>query len=105
MLFAGTQKTPFQADQETGPGCYNPPQVPDNPCIHQSDLHTIQGRYHSPLKLFPHLQKPFFFLQNPSGIFPLFEVLLEMAWLIEEMEGKGLYNVKIMEKKINVSTE
>jgi len=28
-----------------------------------------------------------------------------MAWLIEEMEGKGLYNVKIMEKKINVSTE
>jgi len=28
-----------------------------------------------------------------------------MAWLIEEMKGKGLYNVKIMEKKINVSTE
>jgi len=28
-----------------------------------------------------------------------------MAWLIEEMEGKGLYNVKIMAKKINVSTE
>jgi len=28
-----------------------------------------------------------------------------MAWLIEEKEGKGLYNVKIMGKKINVSTE
>jgi len=28
-----------------------------------------------------------------------------MAWLIEEMKGKGLYNVKIMGKKINVSTE
>jgi len=28
-----------------------------------------------------------------------------MTWLIEEMKGKGLYNVKIMGKKINVSTE
>jgi len=28
-----------------------------------------------------------------------------MTWLIEEMKGMGLYNVKIMEKKINVSTE
>jgi len=28
-----------------------------------------------------------------------------MTWLIEEKEGKGLYNVKIMVKKINVSTE
>jgi len=28
-----------------------------------------------------------------------------MAWLIEEKYGKGLYNVKIMGKKINVSTE
>jgi len=28
-----------------------------------------------------------------------------MTWLIQEMEGKRLYNVKIMGKKINVSTE
>jgi len=28
-----------------------------------------------------------------------------MTWLIGGMEGKGLYNVKIMGKKINVSTE
>jgi len=28
-----------------------------------------------------------------------------MTWLIEEKEGIGLYNVKIMGKKINVSTE
>jgi len=28
-----------------------------------------------------------------------------MTWLIEEMESKGLYNVKIMGKKINVSRE
>jgi len=28
-----------------------------------------------------------------------------MTWLIEEKEGKGHYNVKIMGKKINVSTE
>jgi len=28
-----------------------------------------------------------------------------MTWLIEEKEGKGLYNVKIMAKKINVSSE
>jgi len=28
-----------------------------------------------------------------------------MAWLIEKMKGKGLYNVKIMGKKINVSSE
>jgi len=28
-----------------------------------------------------------------------------MAWLIEEKKGKALYNVKIMGKKINVSTE
>jgi len=27
-----------------------------------------------------------------------------MTWLIEEKKGKGLYNVKIMGKKINVST-
>jgi hypothetical protein len=30
---------------------------------------------------------------------------VEMTWLIEEKEGKGLYNVKIMGEKINVSTE
>jgi len=28
-----------------------------------------------------------------------------MTWLIGEKEGNGLYNVKIMAKKINVSTE
>jgi len=28
-----------------------------------------------------------------------------MTWLIEEKDGKRLYNVKIMGKKINVSTE
>jgi len=28
-----------------------------------------------------------------------------MTWLIEEMKGKALYNVKITGKKINVSTE